>query len=565
MGDITKAIDKLSTEIKGVGSQTAAIVNSVAGQKVLTVPTATATTNNSNANSKTTNSSHSRKKKRQRLLSTTIGEEKLENVPLIWAIISYVSYIFLVVTGYLREAIWGIGPINSVFGREFKREGYAPLYSSFEGFYTRNIFRRFKPVVQQPICSVPAGEVYIRNRISEDHYWTSKMLDSSVKCINLGSYNYLGYAENEGPCTDAAVEAIGKNGISHNSPRSELGSLECHKELERTVAEFVGAEDAITLGMGFATNSLNIPSLVSKGCLILSDELNHASLILGMRLSGATVMVFKHGNVEHLEKLLRQAIIKGHPRTRREWNKILIVVEGVYSMEGTICRLPEIVALKKKYGAYIYLDEAHSVGAMGPNGRGVVDYFGLNPKDIDILMGTFTKSFGAAGGYIAGSKKLIDHLRTTSHAQTYSTSVSPPVAMQVVAAMKQIMNKECAGLSRIQRLADNSRYFRQRLKKMGLIVYGDDDSPVIPILLIMPAKILAFVETMKRKGIATVTVGFPAVPMTKERARFCMSSSHDQQMIEKILDAIEETADELSLRYSQIPRNKDKVIKYGSA
>jgi serine palmitoyltransferase len=156
--------------------------------------------------------------------------------------------------------------------------------------------------------------------------------------------------------------------------------MPCHQELEKTVAEFVGCEAAMTCGMGFATNSLNIPCLFSKGCLILSDELNHASLILGMRLSGATVMVFKHGNIDHLERLLRSAIIRGHPRSRRPWKKIIIVVEGVYSMEGTIARLPEIVALKKKYGAYIYLDEAHSVGAMGPNGRGVVDYFGLDPK-----------------------------------------------------------------------------------------------------------------------------------------------------------------------------------------
>ncbi len=252
----------------------------------------------------------------------------------------------------------------------------------------------------------------------------------------------------------------------------------------------------------------------------MSDELNHASLILGMRLSGATVMVFKHGSVEHLEKLLRSAIIKGQPRSRRPWKKIVIVVEGVYSMEGTIARLPEVVALKKKYGAYLYLDEAHSVGAMGPNGRGVVDYFGLNPRDIDIMMGTFTKSFGSAGGYIAGDKKLIDYLKANSQTFCYPMSVSPPVAKQVIAAMQQIMNRENAGLERIQRLADNSRYFRQRLKQMGLIVYGDDDSPVIPVLLIMPAKIRAFVEDMvTRFKIATVSVGFPAVPMTMERAR----------------------------------------------
>lgn len=545
MGDITKALDQLS-DIK---MDTEAIMKKVTiGMKPL---------------------NDMAKKQTKKLLKTTskkrdaLDQEKMENVPLKWAIMAYISYIFLVVTGYLRELIWGIGPINSQYGREYNRDGYPPLYSSFEGFYTRNIFRRFKPVVGQPICSTPGAHTSIRNRKSDDHFWTSKLQEGSYKLLNFGSYNYLGYAEDKGPCTDAAIHALETGGVAPSSSRQEMGNLAIHKELEQTVAEFIGAEASITTAMGFATNSLNIPCLVSKGCLILSDELNHASLILGMRLSGATVMVFKHGNVEHLEKLLRQAIIKGHPRTRRPWSKIMICVEGVYSMEGTIARLPEIVALKKKYGAYLYLDEAHSVGAMGPNGRGVVDYFGLNPKDIDIMMGTFTKSFGSAGGYIAGTKVLIDYLRVHSQAFCYATSISPAVAAQVIASMHQIMNKECAGLSRIQRLADNSRYFRKRLKQMGIIVYGDDDSPVIPILLIMPAKILSFVVGMKKYGVATVTVGFPAVPMTKERARFCMSSSHTKEMLDHALDAMDKVADEMTLRYSQIPRDRNEVIEYG--
>ncbi len=435
MGDLAKTLDQLKSVVSSSSSgQDSAVIM---GQKIVskvTTPLINQTKKNESrqdVNPKpasiplqtTTSSSRTR---------VRAMEDKLERPPLYWAILSYVSYIFLVVTGYLRELIWGIGPINTPFGREFNRDGYAPLYSSFEGFYTRNIFRRYKPVVGQPIVSVPGSRVMINNRASDDYYWTSRLLpDSRTECINLGSYNYLGYAENAGPCTDEAIESVHRSGLSSCSSRQELGSMQIHQELERTVAEFVGAEAALTCGMGFATNTLNIPRLVSKGCLVLSDELNHASLILGMRLSGATVMVFKHCNVEHLEKLLRSAIIRGHPRTRRPWKKIIIVVEGVYSMEGTITRLPEIVALKKKYGAYIYLDEAHSVGAMGPNGRGVVDYYGLNPADIDILMGTFTKSFGSAGGYIAGSNKLIQHLRMHSQASCYAVSVSPPVAMQV--------------------------------------------------------------------------------------------------------------------------------------
>lgn len=227
---------------------------------------------------------------------------------------------------------------------------------------------------------------------------------TETKCLNLGSYNYLGFAENTGPCAENAIKTIQENGLAMCSSRRELGTTPLHNELERLTAQFLGVEDSIVFGMGFATNSLNLPSLMSSGCLVISDEKNHASIILGLRLSGATIRVFRHNNVHSLEKVLQTAIFKGQPITGEPWRKIFIIVEGVYSMEGSIVRLPEIIALKKKYKAYLYVDEAHSVGAMGPNGRGVVDYFGVNPKDIDILMGTYTKSFASSGGYIAGAK-----------------------------------------------------------------------------------------------------------------------------------------------------------------
>jgi serine palmitoyltransferase len=156
--------------------------------------------------------------------------------------------------------------------------------------------------------------------------------------------------------------------------------------------------------MGFATNALNLPSILSPGCLVISDEKNHASIILGLRLSGATIRVYNHNNVKHLDQVLKKAVIDGQPKTGDPWKKIFIILEGVFSMEGSIVKLPEIVRLKKKYNAYIYLDEAHSIGSTGPQGRGIVDFYGIDPRDIDILMGTFTKSFGSAGGYIAGSK-----------------------------------------------------------------------------------------------------------------------------------------------------------------
>ena len=369
--------------------------------------------------------------------------------------------------------------------RERNRVGYAPLFSKFENFYVRNVFRRLRRMFFRPIVSVPGAKVDIMEIKSEDHNWSFAVQKDQVsEFINFGSYNYLGFAENMGPVTESAIDSATREGLTNCSPRQELGSLQIHQELEETVAEFLGTEDAITVGMGFATNTLNMPTLWSKGTLVLSDEKNHASLILGLRLSGAVVKVFKHNNVDNLEFVLRKSILHGHPKTRRPWKKIVIVVEGVYSMEGTIVKLPQIVELKKRYGAYIYLDEAHSVGAMGPKGRGVVDYYGLSPKDIDIMMGTFTKSFGAAGGYIAGSKQLINYLRVHSQSYIYPPSVSPPVARQIISSMREIMQGE--GLKRVKQLARNSRYFRQRLQQLGCVVYGHDDSPVVPMMIYSP-------------------------------------------------------------------------------
>ena len=369
--------------------------------------------------------------------------------------------------------------------RERNRVGYAPLFSKFENFYVRNVFRRLRRMFFRPIVSVPGAKVDIMEIKSEDHNWSFAVQKDQVsEFINFGSYNYLGFAENMGPVTESAIDSATREGLTNCSPRQELGSLQIHQELEETVAEFLGTEDAITVGMGFATNTLNMPTLWSKGTLVLSDEKNHASLILGLRLSGAVVKVFKHNNVDNLEFVLRKSILHGHPKTRRPWKKIVIVVEGVYSMEGTIVKLPQIVELKKRYGAYIYLDEAHSVGAMGPKGRGVVDYYGLSPKDIDIMMGTFTKSFGAAGGYIAGSKQLINYLRVHSQSYIYPPSVSPPVSRQIISSMREIMQGE--GLKRVKQLARNSRYFRQRLQQLGCVVYGHDDSPVVPMMIYSP-------------------------------------------------------------------------------
>ncbi len=195
--------------------------------------------------------------------------------------------------------------------------------------------------------------------------------------------------------------------------------------------------------------------------------------------------------MDDLESVLRIAISQGQPRTHRPWKKILIVVEGLYSMEGSILKLPQIVELKKRYKFHLYIDEAHSIGALGPNGGGVCDYFGISTDEVDILIGTFSKSFGGAGGYAAASKDIINHLRARNHGSVYAETMSPVVAQQVYTSMKIILGEDGTddGRNRIRNIADNSMYFRQSLKKLGFIVYGHDHSPVIPLLLFNPAKI----------------------------------------------------------------------------
>ncbi|KAG1972915.1 serine palmitoyltransferase 2 [Pimephales promelas] len=481
--------------------------------------------------------------------------ESFEETPMLVAVLTYMGYGILTIFGYLRDFMreWKIEKCHIARERE-EQKGFVPLYQDFENFYTRNLYMRIRDSWNRPICGVPGAKFDLVERSSNDYNWTFEYTGRVVKnVINLGSYNYLGFAENRGICATAAGEVTVKFGVGVASTRQEMGNLDRHEELEKLVASFLGVESAMAFAMGFATNSMNIPALAGKGCLILSDELNHASLVLGARLSGSTIRVFKHNNMQSLEKLLRDAIVHGQPRTHRPWKKILILVEGIYSMEGSIIRLPEVIALKKKYKAYLYLDEAHSIGALGPSGRGVVEYFGLDPKDVDIMMGTFTKSFGASGGYIGGRKDLIDYLRTNSHSAVYATSMSPPVLEQIITSMKCIMGEDgmTIGRSRIQRLAENTVYFRRRLREMGFIIYGNNDSPVVPMMLYMPAKIGAFGREMLKRNIGVVVVGFPATPIIESRARFCISAAHSMEMLDRALDVISEVGDLLQLKYSR--------------
>ncbi|XP_041726242.1 serine palmitoyltransferase 3-like [Coregonus clupeaformis] len=481
--------------------------------------------------------------------------ESFEQAPMYVAVMTYLGFGIVTLFGYFRDFLRAMGLEKCQIANEREEQkDFVPLYQDFENFYTRNLYMRVRDSWNRPICSLPGPVFDVMERVSPDHNWTFRLTGKTIdNVINMGSYNYLGFAENNADFLKTVAARTQQYGLGVCSTRQEMGNLAIHEELERLVAAFLGVESSMALGMGFATNSMNIPALVGKGCLILSDELNHTSLILGARLSGATIRVFKHNNMQSLERLLREAVCTGQPRTHRPWKKIMIMVEGIYSMEGSVVRLPDIVALKKKYKAYLYLDEAHSIGAVGPTGRGVTELFGLDPSDIDVMMGTFTKSFGAAGGFIAGKKELVDYLRSYSHSAVYSSAMSPPIMEQILRVMKCIMGLDgtTVGQARVQQLAENTRYFRSRLQEMGFIIYGNDDSPVVPILLYMPGKVVAFSRAMLKRKIGVVVVGFPATPITEARARFCLSASHTKAMLDQVLFDLNEVGDDLCLKFSQ--------------
>lgn len=263
------------------------------------------------------------------------------------------------------------------------KSGYSVLLKSWENFYTRRLYHRLQDCWGRPVASAPAAYIDVMKRSSTDNNCTLFTTGETIRCLNLGSYNYLGFADDwKTSCRDDVVNSVAQWPISLTSSRMDVGNTRLHEELEQQVARFIGKEAAMVYTMGYGTNTSTIPMLMGPGSLIISDSLNHTSIINGARSSTAQIRVFSHNEPAELEDVLREAVVKGQPRHHRPWRKILVMVEGIYSMEGAICKLPEIVAICKRYKAYIYVDEAHSIGALGKTGRGICEYTGVNPNDI---------------------------------------------------------------------------------------------------------------------------------------------------------------------------------------
>ena len=428
-------------------------------------------------------------------------------------------------------------------------------------FYIRNLYGNIEDVFNRPVYSSPEDwiDVAIRAPESERGFF-SKLVTTpqSRRCLNLGSYNYLGFGGLNTHCTPLVVQSIRDHPITSGAPSAELGYSAPVKEVEETTARFVGKEAAVVVGMGFATNSTVIPAICGPGDLIVSDALNHNSIVEGARLSGAKIRAFKHNCVGDLELILQDAVAGKGAR----YNKILVIVEGIYSMEGELCCLPDIVRVCKMYGAYVWLDEAHSIGAVGPTGRGVCEELGVDPADVDIMMGTFTKSFGAAGGYVAGDHETVARVRQYAAGCTDAVSMPPAVCTQILASLRVIAGEDGTdiGATKLRQLRENAKFFREGLEALGLEVLGHHPSPVMPVMLYQPYKIGDFSRLAFNRKLAVVVVGAPATPVTYPRVRFCVSAAHSREDLADALVAIGDIADELQIKFKLHPPAKNPLF-----
>ena len=354
---------------------------------------------------------------------------------------------------------------------------------------------------------------------------------SGRELVNYATYNYLGMC-GDPFVSNAAKEAINHYGTSVSASRLLSGEKPLHQELEREIADFIGVEDSILYVGGHATNVTTISHLFGQNDLILHDSLSHNSIFQGCLLSGATIIAFPHNDWEALEKLLRDR--------RHRYKRVLIAIEGVYSTDGDIPELPKFIEIKKHYKAFLMVDEAHSIGTIGKHGRGISEYFGINPNDVDLWMGTLSKSFASCGGYIAGTKALVEYLKYTSPGFVYSVGISPPDTASVLAAIR-LLKKEP---ERVAKLQEMSRLFLQSARERGLNTGMSKDSPVIPIIVGESIKSVMLSQSLFKRGINVPFMFYPSVPQNAARLRFFITCNHTEEQILFTIDAL---AEELSL------------------
>jgi len=356
--------------------------------------------------------------------------------------------------------------------------------------------------------------------------------------ISLSSNNYLGLTTH--PRLVAAAErAVRELGVGTGAVRTIAGATELLEELERRLADFKQVEAVLTLQSGLTANSGTIPAITGEGDLIVSDELNHASIIDGVRLSKAERAVFAHRDVDALETVLRGARERGG--AGGPYRHILVITDGVFSMDGDIAPLPGICDVAERYDAAVFVDDAHASGVLGRNGRGTVDHFGLHGR-VDIQVGTLSKAIGVQGGYIAGRHHLKDYLVQRCRPLLFSTSQPPAVAAACIAAIDVLENEP----ERIERLWENTRFFKAALKDLGFDT-GVSETPITPVMAGEAAIAQRLAERLFEEGVFATSVVYPTVPLGKARVRTIVTSEHTREDLQACIDAFAAVGRELRL------------------
>ncbi len=394
---------------------------------------------------------------------------------------------------------------------DYKGDDLFEVKDYFWAYFQDAIAKKYM-VYGNPIGSSPAAEFRVFDRYS------GKERDF----LNFCSYNYLGYS-NRPEVIEAVRKALEKYGTGAVSAPLLSGYYDLSKQLEETIAAFKNKEEAVVFPTGYGVNLGVLSCLLKPGDTAVLDILSHASIYDGARLAGAEIKVFGHNNAVHLEKILKSLNKK----------RVIVCIEGVYSMDGDLVNLPEIVEVCKRYGAKILLDEAHATLIFGEKGRGVAEHFGLEDQ-IDLTVGTFSKSFGAIGGFVAGDRKLMTYLRVFARSYVFSCAMAPHTAAGILKVLELFENDK----SDRERLLKNTLYMQEKLKETGFDI-GDTASQVIPIIVGNDRKLREIGKSIYAEGLYTGVVTFPAVSKKRTRLRLSMSSNHTREQMDKCVTILQ--------------------------
>jgi glycine C-acetyltransferase len=349
--------------------------------------------------------------------------------------------------------------------------------------------------------------------------------------VNLASNNYLGLTTHP-RLKAAAIEATERFGVGAGAVRPIAGTMTLHVELEQKLAAFKQTEAALLFQSGFTANAGTVAAILGRDDVIVSDELNHASIVDGARLSRATIKVFPHKNVDAARKILKDL-----PATQRK----LVITDGVFSMDGDLAPLPALCDIAQESGAIMMVDDAHASGVFGRNGRGTVDHFGLHGR-VDVQVGTLSKALGAVGGYVAGSQLLVDVLRHRARPFVFSTAHPPAIAATCLAALDVLVSEP----EIIGRLWDNTAFFKAGLGRLGFNI-GTSESPILPVIVGSTSLAMQFSDRLLDHGVFAVAIGFPIVPRGLARVRTIVTATHSREDLQLALDVFRTVGEELGI------------------